>query len=116
MSLDDTLRKRAVELFELGYGYKAVASKLSLKRSTVREWAYTWRALGTDLFLHREKLPTSYSPEVKLAAVKDRLEGIPMAEVMKKYQICNRRRIKAWRTSYAEKGEKAFDMEDRHEA
>lgn len=76
---------QALTLFERGYGYKATASELNLNTETVREWLYTWKALGSDLYKHPEKRPRSYSAEVKLAAVKDRQKGVPTVEVMKRY-------------------------------
>ena len=85
---------QALTLFERGYGYKATASELNLNTETVRERLYTWKALGSDLYKHPEKRPHSYSAEVKLAAVKDHQKGVPTVEVMKRYQVANRHRIK----------------------
>lgn len=48
---------QALTLFERGYGYKATASELNLNTETVREWLYTWKALGSDLYKHPEKRP-----------------------------------------------------------
>ena len=100
---------QALILFERGYGYKATASELNLNTETVREWLYTWKALGSDLYKHPEKRPHSYSAEVKLAAVKDRQKGVPTVEVMKRYQVANRHRIKEWCNLYTHYGETAFE-------
>lgn len=108
MRLDNDLRLKALDLFERGFSYKAVAHKLQLSPETVREWVYLWRALGSDLYKHPEKRPRRYSPEVKLAAVKDRLSGVPMIDVMRCYQIANRNRIKDWCVQYAKQGPSAF--------
>ena len=64
MCLDDDLRLKALDLFERGFSYKAVARQLQLNPETVREWVYLWRALGSDLYKHPEKRPHRYSPEV----------------------------------------------------
>lgn len=109
MRLDNDLRLKALDLFERGFSYKAVAHQLQLSPETVREWVYLWRALGSDLYKHSEKRPRRYSPEVKLAAVKDRLSGVPMIDVMRRYQIANRNRIKEWCVQYAKQGPSAFE-------
>ena len=49
-----------------------------------------------------------YSPEVKLAAIKDRLNGVPMIDIMRRYQIASRNRIKSWCAQYAKQGPSAF--------
>lgn len=109
MRWDNKMRMKTLRLFESGHSYKAVAHQLNISQETVREWVYLWRALGSDMFKHPEKRPRSYSPETKLAAVEDRLAGIPVIEVMRRYQIANRNRIKEWCALYAEKGPAAFD-------
>ena len=108
MCLDNDLRLKALDLFERGFSYKAVARQLQLNPETVREWVYLWRALGSDLYKHPEKRPHRYSPEVKLAAIKDRLNGVPMIDIMRRYQIASRNRIKSWCAQYAKKGPSAF--------
>lgn len=103
------LRVRAAELFEIGHGYKAVSTKLGVNRETMRDWYISWRALGTEVFTaeHNNKQPM-YPPELKLAAVRDRLKGMDVVDVMAKYQIPNRHCIKEWVRIYKSKGEKAF--------
>lgn len=108
MRLSEDKRLRALALFEQGYGYKSVAKQLDLNAETVREWAYTWKALGSDLFKHSEKRSRSYSAETKLAAVKDRQNGVPIIEIMERYKIANRHRIKEWCNLYSNHGEGAF--------
>lgn len=70
----DSKRLEAAKLFAQGYGYKAVSTELGINRETVRDWSYTWRALGTE-GLH-------YLPTIKLAAVHDRQNGLGVVEVM----------------------------------
>ena len=90
-----SLRRKAAELFESGLGYKAVSTELGIYRETVRDWSYTWRALGTEL---------------KLAGVADRLNGDSVIDVMERYQIPNRHRIKEWCAQYQKKGPLAFSV------
>ncbi len=54
--LEKNKHLQALTLFLIaGYGYKATASELNLNTETVREWLYTWKALGSDLYKHPEK-------------------------------------------------------------
>ncbi len=108
MRISQAKRLEALELFESGYGYKAVSTKLNVNVETVREWAYAWRALGADLYKHPEKCSRSYSVETQLAAVQDRKNGVPIVEVMKRYKIANRHRIKEWCNQYALYGPEVF--------
>ena len=88
MNWSEGLRQKAAELFEKGLGYKAVSSELGVNRETVRDWSYTWRALGTDEFLKShigERI--EYAPEIKVAVAQDRIAGMGVVEVMAKYHI-----------------------------
>lgn len=112
MRWDPGVRERAADLFEQGLGYKAVATELKLSREVTREWSYAWRAMG------REGLRTmgrrrSYSPEVKLAAARARVEqGAGVVETMARYQIVNRRQLNTWCHLYEKEGAAAFGFAD----
>lgn len=88
----DSKRLEAAKLFAQGYGYKAVSTELGINRETVRDWSYTWRALGTEGLIKESR--KHYLPTIKLAAVHDRQNGLGVVEVMEKYQIQNRNRLK----------------------
>lgn len=109
MNWSISLRQRAAELFEKGMGYKAVSSELGINRETVRDWSYTWRALGTEEFLvsHAGERIT-YPPEIKIAVARDRINGMGVVEVMAKYHILNRHSVKEWVRMYLKEGEEAF--------
>lgn len=107
MNWSKEMRRRAADLFEQGYGYKAVSTELGVNRETVRDWSYTWRALGSDV-LCSEGDHKHYAPEVKLAAVQDRERGVSMVDVMKRYGIHNRNRIKGWCAIYRNRGAAAL--------
>ena len=100
-------RKRAAKLFEEGYGYKAVSTQLGMNRETARDWSYTWRALGSDALCRLEE-PRVYTPETKMAVVRDRERGVPVIDVMQRYGVLNRSRIKDWCSLYRKKGMRAF--------
>lgn len=99
-------RRAAAELFEAGKGYKAVSTALGINRETVRDWSYIWRAFGSESFCHvrGDGERAVYPPEVKRAAVKDRMEGKPMVDVMAKHGVRSRHQIKEWCRIAVEKG------------
>lgn len=39
-------RREAAALFESGLGYRPAARKLGIPKDTVREWLFTYRAMG----------------------------------------------------------------------
>ena len=97
------MRQKAAVLFEAGLGYKAVSAKLEINRETVRDWSYTWRVLGTKAFCSEQEKHPVYSGSLKLAAVHDRLRGDSVIEVMVRYGIPNRHRLKEWCRAYKNK-------------
>lgn len=103
-----TAKQQAAELFEKGYGYKAISSQLGLNQETVRDWAYTWRALGTQELLRQFEGKPFYPPKVKIAVAKDRIAGMNTIKVMKKHKIHSRQLVKRWTAAYKEKGKAAF--------
>ena len=106
------VRERAADLFEQGLGYKAVATELGLSREVTREWSYAWRAMGRD-GLRTMGCRRSYSPEVKLAAARARIEeGAGMVETMERFQVVNRRQVATWCHLYEKEGAAAFGLAD----
>lgn len=104
------VRDRAADLFEQGYGYKAVATQLGVSREAVREWSYAWRALGRE-GLHTQGRRREYAPEVKLECARARVDGgAGMVEVMERFGVGNRRQVKEWCNLYSERGAKAFGL------
>ncbi|WP_162611009.1 helix-turn-helix domain-containing protein [Gordonibacter sp. An230] len=102
------MRESAADLFDEGLGYKAAASRLGVGREVAREWAYAYRALGREGVLHDDCRRRKYSAEVKLSAVRDRLDGVSVAEVMKRYGVANRRQVREWCLLYQKLGSAAF--------
>lgn len=105
-------RRNAALLFEQGWGYKAVSTGLGINRQAVRDWMYAWKALGTEQFCICSSRHIAYPNVVKLAAVRDRLNGIATVDVMERYGITNRNIAKRWMREFRARGEAAFESRD----
>lgn len=107
MRHESSKKAEAVRLFDLGYGERTTARKLSLPARTVVKWLYTYRALGKEaLFVtsHRK-----YSHELKVAAARDVVEnGMTKPDAMAKYGIASLTPLENWCRSYREGGPDAL--------
>lgn len=100
---DESIRKRAIEFFDEGFGYVAVANTLGLSHSTVRDWLFAYNALGKEALLVTVR--QSYSFETKVAAVNDALDGkLSKPEILKKYGVSNMTSLRNWIKLYQEGG------------
>lgn len=82
------VRQRAVEILQEGVGHRALAAKLGIPQATARQWARTYAVGGADAVLNAGARHHTYSYDVKLAVVKDRLEnGLTVREAMIKHKI-----------------------------
>lgn len=107
MKWDDQKRAQAADLFETGFGYDMAARILNLNPGLMRNWLYTYRALGREaLFVRSHK---TYSFETKYAAVLDKLErGLTTLEIMQKYGMRSKTQISAWVKDYKTGGIEAL--------
>ena len=93
------VRQRAVEILQEGVGHQA----------TARQWARAYAVGGADAVLNAGSHHHTYSYDVKLAVVKDRLEnGLTVREAMIKHKIPSESSVKAWCRQYRESGEAAL--------
>ena len=77
------VRQRAVEVLQEGVGHRALAAELGIPQATARQWARAYAVGGADAVLNAGSHHHTYSYEVKLAVVKDRLEnGLTVREAM----------------------------------
>lgn len=77
------VRQRAVEILQEGVGHRALAAKLGIPQATARQWARAYAVGGADAVLNAGARHHTYSYDVKLAVVKDRLEnGLTVREAM----------------------------------
>ena len=82
------VRQRAVEILQEGVGHRALAAKLGIPQATARQWARAYAVGGADAVLNAGARHHTYSYDVKLAVVKDRLEnGLTVREAMIKHGI-----------------------------
>ena len=107
MRHDDSTRRKAVELFEAGFGHEGAASILRLPKKTVGKWQYTYRALGKEaLFVTSHK---KYDHGLKVAAARDVVEnGMARPDVMAKYGIASLTPLENWCRAYREGGPDAL--------
>lgn len=103
------VRQRAVEILQEGVGHRALAAKLGIPQATARQWARAYDVGGADAVLNAGARHHTYSYDVKLAVVKDRLEnGLTVREAMIMYKIPSESSVKAWCRQYRESGESAL--------
>lgn len=103
------VRQRAVEILQEGVGHRALAAELGIPQATARQWARAYAVGGADAVLNAGSHHHTYSYEVKLAVVKDRLEnGLTVREAMIKHKIPSESSVKAWCRQYRESGEAAL--------
>lgn len=94
-------RIRAIDLFELGHGYKTVATLLGIGKTVAQNWLYTYRALGKEALLMAAH--KTYSYETKFAAARDVVDfGLSKSEAMEKYGIASLSPLRNWCLAYAE--------------
>ena len=103
------VRQRAVEVLQEGVGHRALAAELGIPQATARQWARAYAVGGADAVLNAGTRHHTYSYEVKLAVVKDRMEnGLTVREAMIKHKIPSESSVKAWCRQYRDGGEAAL--------
>lgn len=100
-------RERAADLFDQGFSYTVVTERIGVPMKTVREWLYTYRALGREaLFVTKHR---TYSHDLKVEAAKAVIEGrMTKPEAMELYGIKGKTQIDTWCRLYREGGPDAL--------
>lgn len=100
-------RAEAVRYFEAGFAEKAVCTLLGIPERTVKNWLYTYRALGREaLFVTKHR---TYSHELKVEAAKAVIGGrLSKPEAMKVYGLKSVTQITTWCRLYREGGPDAL--------
>ncbi|KAK3553212.1 hypothetical protein QTP86_031817 [Hemibagrus guttatus] len=65
------MRKKVIEIYQSGKGYKAISKALGLPRTTVRAIIYKWRKHGTVENLPRSGRPTEITPRVQRQLIQE---------------------------------------------
>lgn len=98
------VRRQAVAALSEG-----AASKLGIPDATARQWARAYAVGGRAAVLNAGSRHRVYPYELKLSAVKDRLEnGMTVREVMIKHGIPSESSVKTWCRQYREHGAEAL--------
>lgn len=106
---DAKVRRQAVRILAGGAGHRALASKLGIPEATARQWARSYAVGGTAAVMNAGSKHRVYPYELKLSAVKDRLEnGMTVREVMVKHGIPSESSVKTWCRLYRTEGAEAL--------
>ncbi|KAK3574884.1 hypothetical protein QTP86_018348 [Hemibagrus guttatus] len=65
------MRKKVIEIYQSGKGYKAISKALELPRTTVRAITYKWRKHGTVENLPRSVRPTKITPRAQRQLIQE---------------------------------------------
>ena len=105
----EDIRKQAVLILAEGVGHRALAARLGIPEATARQWARTYAVGGADAVIGAGTRHRVYSYELKLAVVKDRLEGgLTVREAMIKHGVPSESSVKSWCRLYRERGPEAL--------
>ena len=69
--IPEDLRKKVVDAYQSGKGYKAISKALGLHRTTVRAILSKWRKFGTVVNLPRSGRPAKISPRARRKIVQE---------------------------------------------
>ncbi|KAK3530806.1 hypothetical protein QTP70_002837 [Hemibagrus guttatus] len=65
------MRKKVIEIYQSGKGYKAISKALGLPRTTVRAIIYKWGKHGTMENLPRSGRPTKITPRAQRQLIQE---------------------------------------------
>ncbi len=65
------MRKKVIEIYQSGKGYKAISKAFRLQRTTVRAIILKWRKHGTVVNLPRSGRPTKITPRVQRRLIQE---------------------------------------------
>ncbi len=69
--IQEQMRKKVIEIYQSGKGYKAISKALGLQRTTVRAIIHKWRKHGTVVNLPRTGRPTKITPRVQRRLIQE---------------------------------------------
>ena len=111
---DEVTRREAAALFESGLGYGPAARKLGIPKDTVREWLFTYRAMGLKGLLSMGPRQARYTFEQKCDAARAVVDrGATISDAMAAYGIASRTPLRNWCAAYREGGAEALRAKPR---
>ena len=106
---NEVTRREAAALFESGLGYGPAARKLGIPKDTVREWLFTYRAMGLKGLLSMGPKQARYTFEQKCDAARAVVDrGATISDAMAAYGIASRTPLQNWCAAYREGGTEAL--------
>ncbi len=69
--IQEQMRKKVIEIYQSGKGYKAISKALGLQRTTVRAIIHKWRKHGTVVNLPRSGRPTKITPRAQRRLIQE---------------------------------------------
>ncbi len=69
--IQEQMRKKVIEIYQSGKGYKAISKALGLQRTTVRAIIHKWRKHGTVVNLPRSGRPTKITPRAQWRLIQE---------------------------------------------
>jgi transposase len=106
-SLSEEQREAAVALFEIGWGSRAVATRLGVGRKAVLRLHDRWRVRG-DTALVTKPGNRVYSFELKLNAVQRYISGETRVALAKELELSSPHLIAVWAGQYRAQGEEGL--------
>ena len=106
---DRSLRERAADLFEAGWGCTSVARSLAIPVKAVEKWQYTYLSVGRGGLLNMGKTHARYDFETKVAAASAVVDGgMAKPEAMRRFGIASESPLRRWCQLYREGGAEAL--------
>jgi len=106
-SLSEEQREAAVALFEIGWGSRAVATRLGVGRKPILRLHDRWRVRG-DTALVTKPGNRVYSFELKLNAVQRYISGETRVALAKELELSSPHLIAVWAMQYRAQGEEGL--------
>ena len=103
-SLSEAQRCAAIELFAVGWGDTAVATKLGVNRWPVRKLLHRWRVRGRGALVMASGKKT-YPFEVKLAVAQRYLAGESKVDLAIKFEVSSPQLVLRWAQLLRDEGE-----------
>ena len=103
MKLTTEDKMKIVELKEQGLGYRIIAKKFKVRKTTIESIWYRYEVHGTEGIIHPPK-KRKYSAELKLAIINRVFQGESKTSLAAEYNLPGAGTIVSWMKKYEELG------------